>query len=470
MDYSAANTQLWNMLIQIGIIALMLVISNILRHRIPLIKKTLMPTSVLAGFILLLIKSFDWVPIDPKFLEMVTYHGIAIGFIALSLKIEKKESSKQGAKLALKNGALIVSTYLVQCIVGLAISLTLAFTVMPSLFKASGILLPMGYGQGPGQANNVGTTYESLGFVGGQSYGLAIAAAGFLCACIVGVIYINFQQKKARLHKEAHEDISGSITIDTFQDKNEIPISQSIDKLSMQMALIILVYLATFLVIKFVTDLLGNHLPGVAATISPLLWGFNFIVGSLMALLLKAIMSGLTKINLMKRQYQNNYLLSRISGLAFDIMIIAGIASIDFDDISGLWIPFALTSIIGGIVTFAFLKVICNKIYPDYKEEGFLSMFGMLTGTISSGILLLREIDPDFETPAANNLVSGSGTGIAFGAPVLILVSLAPKSTGWCFGVVGLATVYLAILLFMIFKLNKKAKSAQKQDIEAKDA
>ena len=86
-------------------------------------------------------------------------------------------------------------------------------------------------------------------------------------------------------------------------------------------------------------------------------------------------------------------------------------------------------------------------------------MFGMLTGTISSGILLLREIDPDFETPAANNLVSGSGTGIAFGAPVLVLVSLAPKSTGWCFGVVGLATVYLAILLFMMFKLNKKTKS-----------
>ena len=202
MDYSAANTQLWNMLIQIGIIALMLVISNILRHRIPLIKKTLMPTSVLAGFILLLIKSFDWVPIDPKFLEMVTYHGIAIGFIALSLKIEKKESTKEGAKLAIKNGALIVSTYLVQCIVGLAISLTLAFTFMPDFFKASGVLLPMGYGQGPGQANNVGTTYEKLGFVGGQSYGLAIAAAGFLTACIVGVIYINFQQKKLDFKKK----------------------------------------------------------------------------------------------------------------------------------------------------------------------------------------------------------------------------------------------------------------------------
>ena len=470
MDYSAANTQLWTILVQIGIIAFMLVISNIIRQKVPLIKKTLMPTSVIAGFLLLLVKSLGWLPVDSRFLEMVTYHGIAIGFIALSLKIEKKESTKEGAKLALKNGALIVSTYLVQCIVGLAISLTLAFTVMPKLFKASGILLPMGYGQGPGQANNVGTTYESLGFVGGQSYGLAIAAAGFLCACIVGVVYINIQSKKSRVHKEEHGDISGSVTVETFQDRNEIPISQSIDKLSIQMALIILVYVFTYMVIKFVTNLLGTHLPGVAATISPLLWGFNFIIGSIMAILLKAIIKWLQKTNIMKRQYQNNYLLSRISGLAFDIMIIAGIASIDFDDISGLWIPFALTSIIGGIVTFAFLKFICNKIYPDYKEEGFLSMFGMLTGTISSGILLLREIDPDFETPAANNLVSGSGTGIAFGAPVLVLVSLAPKSTGWCFGVIGLAAIYLAVLLFMIFKLNKKAKAVSKNEAEKLEA
>lgn len=68
----------------------------------------------------------------------------------------------------LKSGALIVSTYIVQGILGLIISISLAYTIMPNLFKASGILLPMGYGQGPGQANNVGSTYEQLGFAGGS--------------------------------------------------------------------------------------------------------------------------------------------------------------------------------------------------------------------------------------------------------------------------------------------------------------
>ena len=37
----------------------------------------------------------------------------------------------------------------------------------------------------------------------------------------------------------------------------------------------------------------------------------------------------------MTRQYQNNYLLSRISGLAFDLMIVAGIASIELRELTG---------------------------------------------------------------------------------------------------------------------------------------
>ena len=85
-------------------------------------------------------------------------------------------------------------------------------------------------------------------------------------------------------------------------------------------------------------------------------------------------------------------------------------------------------------------------------------MFGMLTGTISSGILLVREVDPNFETPAANNLVTGSGLGIAFGAPVLLLISLAPKSTGATFAVIGLALSYLAILIGIIVLSLKKGK------------
>lgn len=449
MDFSSANKDLWGGIIQIGILAVMILFANTLRTK-TIIKKTLMPTSVLAGFLLLLLKEIKLVPVDTEFLEMITYHGIALGFISMALRINKDDSSASSGKTALKSGALIVSTYLVQAVCGLAISILFAITIMPELFPASGVLLAMGFGQGPGQANNVGSTYEALGFQGGQSYGLAIAAAGFIAACVIGIIYLNAK----KIIRKDHKEISGSVTIDTFQDKNEIPISSSIDKFSVQVALVLLVYILTYLLIFSITYTLEKYLPGVAKSISPLLWGFNFIIGSLVASICKVIINKLRKNKVMNRQYQNNYLLSRISGVAFDVMIIAGIATINFDDISRWWLPFTITVILGTIITFIYLYYMSKKVFPNYQEEGFLSMFGMLTGTISSGILLVREIDPDYKTPAANNLVTGSAFGIAFAVPILILISMAAKSLYMSVVVLVLALLYFFVLLAIILKVK----------------
>ena len=460
MDYSASNVVLWNAIFQVGIISVMVIVSNILRTKIKFVRKTLMPTSVIAGFLLLGFKYLNIVNVDRTFLDMITYHGIAIGFIAMSLRVHKKgDASNSTVGTAVRSGALIVSTYCIQAVTGLIISLGLAYTIRPDLFKAAGILLPMGFGQGPGQANNVGSTYESLGFTGGKSYGLAVAAAGFIVACLVGVVYLNVLSKKKKIHREDYKDLHGSVTIDIFQDEEEAPVSESIDRLSIQAALILFVYLITYLVIWGVSSLLNSKLPGLGATLNPLLWGFNFIIASLFAILTRKIILKMKKLKLMQHQYQNNYLLSRISGLAFDAMIISGIASIDFNDISGLWLPFILTITVGTFVTFVYLKIMCKIVYKGYEEEGFISMFGMLTGTISSGILLVREVDPNFKTPAANNLVSGSGMGIAFGAPILILIGLAPKSPGMAFAVMGLALLYFAILL-LILTIKKSPNTA----------
>lgn len=459
MDFSAANTSLWNFIIQFGILAGILVFANILCRKLKFIRKAMIPTAVLGGFIALFLREFNILPMDGEFLEKITYHTIGIGFIALSLRIPSKYADKEKSNLAgLKSGALIVSTYLVQGILGLIISIGLAYTIMPDFFKAAGILLPMGYGQGPGQANNVGSSYEQLGFVGGQSFGLSIAAAGFVCACVVGVIYINIanRQKKVTLQDSAY--VSGSVTVEDFQDANEIPISQSVDRFSVQFALVLLIYLATYLVSLGITSFLAEAVPGLAKTLSPLIWGFNFITGSLLATGCRLGFDALTKAKVMTRQYPNNYLLSRISGLSFDFMTIAGIASIEFKELKGLWIPFTIMAVLGGIVTYYYLIWLCKKIYPGYEHEGMVSMYGMLTGTISSGVVLLREIDPEFKTPAANNLLTGSSFAIALGAPMLIFIGLAPESELMLFVTLGLLILYLIPLLFIMLKAYKKSR------------
>ena len=457
MDFSASNIQLWSPIIHIGIIAGLVLLANILRRKILFIRKSMIPTAVLAGFILLLLKTFNLVPmVTTEFLETITYHTIALGFIAMSLRVPEKTHETE-RMIGSKSGALIVSTYLVQALTGLVISIGLSWTFMPDLFKASGVLLPMAYGQGPGQANNVGTTYEGLGMVGGRSFGLSLAAAGYLCACVVGVIFLNIYSRKGKIKRAQDKiEVSGSVTTETFEDKNEVPVSESVDRLSIQIALICLIYLLTYLVTWGVTELLMLVSPGLAGTVSTLLWGFNFIIGSMLAAGCRSVFMGLRKVKLMNRQYQNNYLLSRISGFLFDVMIICGIASINIDDLKGYWVPFIIMAVAGGVTTFLYIMFISKKIFKGYVYEGFFSMYGMLTGTISSGVLLLREIDPQMKTPAANNLITGSSFAIAFGAPLLVLISIAPKSDFMTYLAFGLVIIYFLTLFLFIMKAGKR--------------
>lgn len=462
MDYSAANTALWSIIIQLGIIAGTVMLSAFLREKLPLFKKSLLPVAVLAGFIMLIFKYIGIFNLDSNLLELLVYHSIAMGFIAMSLRVPEKDAAQKGSRSGLKSGALIVSTYLVQAVTGLVITIALAYTFMPGMFKAAGLLLPMGYGQGPGQANNVGGTYEALGFAGGRSFGLAVAAAGYMCACVLGVIMLNVLAKKGKISTSRRDNPDEKLSVSFFQDKQEIPIAESIDKLSVQVFMVLFVYLLTYLCTLGLTSGIAAVSAGLANTVNTLLWGFNFIIGSALAMLVRVILEGAKKAKLIERQYQNNYLLNRISGFFFDIMIVAGIASINIEDLAGLWLPFVLLVVAGGAATWFWLLFACKRAYKGYYYEGLMSMYGMLTGTIGSGVLLLREIDPDFETPAANNLVTGSSFGILFGAPILVLVGLAAESDLMCFVTLGLAVAYFiplaAIVLFLKPKGTKDAE------------
>ncbi len=461
MEISTENVQLWGGVVQLGIISLLLLGSNIIRTRVKGVRALLMPTAVLAGFILLLLRSTGLLNIDRELLETITYHGIALGFIAMSLRVKhKKEGEGHGGEglLAVKNGAVIVSTYIVQALIGLIISIVLSLTFMPNMFRAAGVLLPMAYGQGPGQANNIGASYEIQGFVGGQSFGLALAAAGFLCACIMGVIYLNILKKKNKSSIENFKHQETELTTDVFQSKGEIPIAESVDKFSVQMGMVLALYAVTYFVMFLITSSVNNNAPNLASLINPLVMGFNFMFGAAFASITAFVLEKLRNKKLMRHQYQNNFLLNRISGYAFDLMIIAGIGSIDIGKLSGLWVPFVLMSLLGGLGTLFYIHWIAKFLYKGYVEQGFIAMFGMLTGTISSGILLVREIDPLYESPAANNLLTGTGTGLFLALPILVVVGLAPQSPIMPILILPIASVYLAVMLFIIFKLGKKKK------------
>jgi len=446
----------WQWLVQFCILAVALLLGNVLRTQIPFLKKSLLPSALLGGLLLLLFKAFPGCReiINKPMMEIVTYHALGLGFVALALKNNKVESKSSGMKV-IETGALTAATYVIQGIIGLVVSI-LFFLVGKKFFYAAGLLLPMGYGQGPGQALNIGKIYtgwaEAQGIdFAGADFGLSIAAMGFIVGSLIGVIYMNILRRKGKLSSKKIEAAQVN-KLEDYEGKGEIPDAESIDKLSVQICMVLFVYFLVYLFTNWIQGMdLGNF---GTNTLKPLLWGFNFLLGTLFGIAFKNILKVFKKQRIMEREYINNYMLNRIGGFCFDIMIVAGTAAISFDEFGKFVLPFSIICALGAIVTFVYVLWISKHLYPDYKYEGFFSMFGMLTGTASNGMILLREIDPKFETPAANNLVLQALAAVVLGFPVLLLVGIAPQSLQSTWITLGILVVFWALLT--VFMLRKK--------------
>jgi len=343
-------------------------------------------------------------------------------------------------------GIVTVNVYIIQGAIGIAITTIISLLIAKDLLPASGLLLPMGFGQGTGQALSFGTVFEDLGFTGGAQFGLSIAAIGFLSACLIGVFHINILRKKGRVKTRKEE--ATYVYSDQVSTPDEIPLTESVDKFTIQIALIVLVYFITFLFMSGVQMVLDIDV------VTNLIWGFNFIFGSIFAILMKQLFRFLRKKNLMTRDYPNNFLLNRTSGFLFDFMIISGIASIEIGVVAKLILPLIIICLVGAFVTYLYVLKTTRYLFPDYRDAAFLSLFGMLTGTASTGIILLREVDSKFETPAADNLIYQTFYAISFGFPIMLLLGYAPL--GLTQAVITFGILLIMMLLFNILLFRKK--------------
>ena len=433
--------------------------ANMLKRSIPWLDASLIPTSVLGGGILLLAsvvyksatgnEMFDTAFFGgngSSWLELITYHTLALGFTASALKSSEEKMTKERSVEIFNTGLTTVATYLLQALAGMIVCI-IAAPYVQDLLEAAGLLLALGYGQGPGQAMNYGSLYElDYGFVGGKSFGLTIASLGFLSASIGGVIHLNWLKRRGKIVL----DKGTGMPNEQLEEENEVPMQENVDKFTLQIAFIMLAYLLAYLLMY----VLGNLVPGMRSTI----YGFNFLLGVLAATVLKKVLKFLNKCNIIHRQYTNNFLLTRATNFFFDIMVTASIAAIRLGTIGKYWGVMIAMGLAGLVLTYAYVYFVCRRLFPNYQEQQFLAMYGMLTGTASTGIILLREIDGDFKTPVADNLVYQNFPAMVFGFPILLLATMAPTQPGMTLIIVAAFLVAINILLFRSFLFKKKAK------------
>ena len=427
-DFTLANYgAVWGFLVQLGLLLLFLMLGNILRRTVPLFRKCLIPSALLGGALLLLVniigKQFGFILVDNRLMQVITYHCLAIGFAAMSLKTEKSTHKTSGVQVV-EFGALQGGTYMLQAFVGLGITLVLFLLTRHGnqiISYICGLILPLAFGQGPGNALSWDINYTNTPtsqFAGNGSFGLSLASIGFVVASVFGVLHINISKKRGKL--SVRETNPKREIAEELQHIREIPDNESVDKFTLQAGFVALAYAISFgfmCLLGIISDFTNS-----------IAWGFNFLWASLAAIVIKLVIKQLRKHNLMHRVYINNYQMDRISGFSFDLMIVAGVAAIEIDDIKNYILPIVILSLVGTIITYIYIRLVSKECFQGFEHEFFLMCFGTLTGTASNGMILMKEVDPDLRTPTSSLYILSNFPAMVMIAPLLLLLGFAGKS------------------------------------------
>ena len=401
-------------------LGLLLIAGTYLRYKLKIFQNYLIPANLIAGVIGLVIGAnlLGWVDLTSDRLGTYVYHLLALLFIALSLRTPQKKVGLSSVKF----GLIFISVYLVQAILGLIIALALFYTFMPELFVGIGLLPPLSFGMNPGIAYSIGENWEQFGFEHGGIVGLTFSAIGFVVAYTLGIWLVRsgIRQGKAAFldaGKELSKDVkTGLISEPEANNSEKITTSpENIESFTFHIGLIGFTFILTYGVVNLME--FGLVRVGAENEISTL-WSFHFIFAAIVALAVRKLLD-LTNAS----RIVDDVTMTRCSNLFMDFMIVASVAAISMVVMAQYWVPLLIISIVVTLATWILIQILTKNAFNKFAFERFAAIFGNMTGTLQSALVLLRIVDSGMKSPVSYNLVYGSGLALVFGFPLLLLIN-----------------------------------------------
>jgi ESS family glutamate:Na+ symporter len=367
-----------------------------LRARVGFFQHFLVPSCLIGGLMGLVLMHSGLLNLETTTVEAVAYHFFNISFISVGLTRNDNGNDQAGKSGMLKGPAWMALmqglTFPMQAALGGVLVILLGWFGV-GLFPTFGFLVPLGFNEGPGQALSIGKVWEGAGFADAATIGLTFAAVGYFCAFFIGVPLVNRGIRMGRAtfgpRQLPRDFLTGILNGKATESAGRLTLhSGNAETLAFQAALVGGVYGLTTLAVVAI----GWFLP---ADVSRMLWGFFFFFGLGMALMVKWVMTRLNIDRLADAGMQR-----RITGFSVDYLIVATVAAIQLNIVWDYWLPISMMALVNGVLT-TLLVVYFGRRLPAYSLERTAAIFGVVTGTVSCGLLLLRIVDPDFKTPVA---------------------------------------------------------------------
>lgn len=446
------------------LLGLLLVVGKWVRVKTPLLQNLFLPSSLIAGFIALILGPEILGRVVTVFPETTIkiwsyLPGLMINIVFAALFIGKKIPNIRTVwKLA---GPQVVLGYCIsfgQYVVGLLLGLLVLAPVF-GMNPLAGALIEIAFVGGHGTAAGMAGTFAEVGFPEGADLAIGLATVGVLGGVIIGIALINWGIRKNKLVNqiklEGRDAVEkkGITELDLREPAGfKSTRAESIEPLSLHFGYIAIAILIGYGILQSLVWL-ESVAWGASTGVYLLRYVPLFPLAMLGGMIVQIILDKTDPYKTVDREMVN-----RIQGLALDILIVSALATLSLTVIGQNLGPFLILSL-GGILwtIFAFL-FLAPRMLPDYWFERGIGDFGQSMGVTATGLLLMRVTDPQNQTPALESfgykqllfeVFVGGGLFTAASVPLIFQFGVIPV-------LIFTAVITLVCLLYGLIVYGRK--------------
>ncbi len=400
--------------LSILLIAIGLVVAKLIRIRFNIFSKFFLPSSVIAGFLFLLL--------GPEVLGRFFSEGSSWEYGVFTADINRVFSSIPGLLITIIFAGLFIGKTIpnikeIWMTAGPQVSygqtvawgqyvfgILVAMVLLVPVFGADpmvGALIEIAFEGGHGTAAGLASTFEDLGFAEGADLAMGLATVGVVGGVVLGVILINWgvrRQKTNYLQKPEDFDeaeLRGIVDIEDRQSSGSLTVSpQSIEPLALHLGMI------------GIAVLIGAGILQGLIWIEDRTWGadggiliMNYIplfpLAMIGGVILQLFLMKFDKFHLVDRE-----MINRLQGLALDFLVVSAIATLSLRVIGeNIWVflILAVVGILWNVLAFIFLA---RRMIPKNWFERGIGDFGQSMGMTAAGLMLIRIVDAKGDTRA----------------------------------------------------------------------
>lgn len=372
------------------LLAVFMLLGFFIRETVKPVQRLFLPSSLIGGLLLLVLgqQAAGFVAVPESFHELPS---VLIDIVMASL-VFGVNFNKEKLSSYLDYSCVTMTSYGMQMCLGVGLGWLLS-KVWTGLPMGWGIMGVFSFHGGHGTAAAAASAFAKLGIEGNMAVGMVLSTFGLIFAMAIGMVMINYGIRKGwgtyvREPKKQPSYFYGGILPREKRaaSGHTVTTAISINHLALQFAWL----LAALFLGRNLFRFLGGYVPFLSRMPGVLHGVFG---GAILWKLLK-----MTKLD----QYVDLKTIKMISGFFLEIVVLTAMATLNLEFVSTYIVPVLIYTVLICGLTIPLIFYLSYRFCRDEWFEKACMAFGAATGNTSTGLALVRAVDPDSQSSAGD--------------------------------------------------------------------